>query len=135
MDSVELTSSAAPTVRVERADLTGFDLPPAGEEVLVDDTRVVALRPISVVFAEGNKWRVSDGDATFWASIHDAQFSRRVEAGQEAFTKSDIMRAKVWTRQWRDSDGELRTERQIVEVIDHVRGTRTYRCRSRVMTD
>jgi len=125
VDTVALSSDREPeSVVVSKEDLPGFDVPPALEEELVDNEREVVLRPVSVAFTEGNKWRVSDGDATFWTSVSDQNFLERVESGVEVFSKSDILRARLRTRSFRDVDGELRTERDIVEVMSHVPGPR-----------
>lgn len=125
VDVVVLSSDRDPDpVVIAKEDLLGFDVPPVLEEELIDNEREVVLRPVSVAFTEGNKWRVSDGDATFWASVSDQAFLKRVESGVEVFSKSDILRARLRTRSFRDVDGELRTERTIVEVIAHMPGPR-----------
>jgi hypothetical protein len=125
VDTVRLSSPQDPEpVVVHEDDLVGFDVPAALEEELVDDEREVVLRPVSVAFTEGNKWRVSDGDAVFWTSVSDSTFLNRIESGLEAFSKSDILRVRLRTRSFRDPDGELRTDRDIVQVISHVPGPR-----------
>lgn len=124
VDEVELSSPVTEPVVVQRDDLPSFDLPSIEEELLVDGERVVVLRPVSVAFAEGNKWRVSDGESIFWASLRDQAFLDRVTSGAESFTKSDILRARLLTRQFRDRDGDLRTEHEILEVLAHVPGPR-----------
>jgi hypothetical protein len=124
MTNVELSRVGDEPVLIERADLAGFDLPPTPEQELADYEQVSALRPVTVAFTEGNKWRVYDGETTFFATILDQVFLDRVEAGDESFSKSDILRARVRTRQWRDAEGELRTERQILQVLQHLPGSR-----------
>jgi hypothetical protein len=62
-------------------DLPAFDVPPAREEDLGETETTVVLRPVSVAFTEGNKWRFSDGDATFFAAIEDPSFLASVDLG------------------------------------------------------
>lgn len=124
VDSVQLSSPHEETVEVSESDLPGFDIPANAEEQLSDNERVVALRPVNVAFTEGNKWRVSDGEATFFATVMDVPFLQRVETAQEVFAKTDLLRARLRTRQWRSSDGDLQTEHQILEVLEHVAGPR-----------
>lgn len=124
VESVELSSPREENVQIEQRDLVGFEIPPVEEQELVDEERTVVLRPVNVAFAEGNKWRVSDGESTFFATVDDLGFLHRVETAQEVFAKTDILRARVRTRQWRTADGDLRTDHHIVEVLEHVPGPR-----------
>lgn len=118
-----LTASAQGQAEaVTLADVSAFDVPPAVEQSLLDVTSQAVLRPISVSFAEGNKWRFSDGDATFFAAIEDASFAHGVEVGSERFSKNDLLRVRLRTRQSK-VEGGLRTERTIVEVIEHIPGS------------
>jgi hypothetical protein len=110
------------TEAMTRADVSAFDVPPAIEVALLDTTSEAVLRPIAVSFSEGNKWRFSDGDATFFAAIEDARFAHAVEVGSERFAKNDLLRVRLRTRQSKIQGG-LRTERTIVEVIDHIPGS------------
>ena len=121
---VIFSSAREGSVEVTKPDLPGFEVPGIEEQPLADEEREVALRPVNVAFTEGNKWRVSDGESTFFATVTDLQFLHRVETAQEVFAKSDILRARLRTRQWRTSDGDLRTEHQILQVLEHVAGPR-----------
>jgi hypothetical protein len=124
VEVVIFSSAREGSVEVTKPDLPGFEVPGIEEQPLADQEREVALRPVNVAFTEGNKWRVSDGESTFFATVTDLQFLNRVETAQEVFAKSDILRARLRTRQWRTSDGDLRTEHQILEVLEHVAGPR-----------
>ncbi|MGH3188662.1 MAG: hypothetical protein ACRDPY_21495 [Streptosporangiaceae bacterium] len=103
-------------------DLPAFDVPPAREEDLGETDTTVVLRPVNVAFTEGNKWRFSDGDATFFAAIEDLNFLTAVNLGTERFAKNDMLRVQLRTRQTRDESG-LHVERGIVRVIQHISGT------------
>ena len=118
----QLTASADDAAEVvSEADLPAFEVPPTVEEELADSTAVVVLRPINVAFAEGNKWRFSDGENTFWASIEDRKFLDAVEIGTERFAKNDMLRVRLRTHQTR-VEGGLRAERTVTEVLDHLPG-------------
>lgn len=102
-------------------DLPAFNVPPAREEELGSAETTVVLRPVSVAFTEGNKWRFSDGDATFFATIEDPDFLNRVNLGVERFAKNDMLRVDLRTRQTRDASG-LHVERTVTRVIAHIPG-------------
>ncbi len=102
-------------------DVTAFDVPPVVEEELADSVIEVVLRPVSVSFSEGNKWRFNDGESTFFAAIEDPQFLEAIELGTERFAKNDMLRVRLRVRQSRTETG-LRSERSIVEVLDHIPG-------------
>lgn len=87
-----------------------------------DDTGLVIESPN---FREGNKWRFSDGQASFTATIEDADFLRGVNNGTERFGKGDVLVAKMRVRQVRTSDG-LKAERSIVKVKEHQLAQKQY---------
>lgn len=117
-----LTLSAGDeTETVTTQDLGAFEIPPAREEDLGQSDTEVVLRPVSVAFTEGNKWRFSDGDATFFATIEDPRFLAGVNLGTERFAKNDMLRVLLRTRQTRDASG-LHIERSVIEVREHITG-------------
>lgn len=110
------------SVTVTEPDAPAFEVPPGVQQDLgVSDTEVV-LRPVNVAFAEGNKWRFSDGDTTFYASIQDRAFMQNVDLGAERFAKNDMLRVQLRTQQTRGTDGDLHTERTVVRVLEHISG-------------
>lgn len=124
VDQLRLDHVRMEPVQVTEADLPGFEIPPMPEEQLEDSERLVALSPVTIAFAEGNKWKVTDGESTFWVTVEDQVFAQRVQAAVESFTSTDILRARLRTRQWRTPEGALRTEHYIEQVVEHVRGPR-----------
>ncbi len=83
IDEVRFEHATLPTpVRVKDDDLSGFDVPPEQDEELLDQVHDMNLRLVSVAFAEGNKWRVSDGEQTFFVTIEDEAFLARIEANE-----------------------------------------------------
>lgn len=108
---------------VSAAEVPAFDVPPSAEEYLGESISEVVLRPVNVAFAENNKWRFSDGESTFFASIEDEAFASAVEEGTESFAKNDLLRVRLRTRQTRDAGG-LKTDRAVVEVLQHIPGSR-----------
>jgi hypothetical protein len=107
-------------VTVTNSDIPAFDMPPALEVDLGESECTVVLRPVNVSFAEGNKWRFNDGDTTFFASIEDSRFISDINHG-ERFAKNDMLRVRMRTSQAQDASG-LRTDRTIIEVIEHIAG-------------
>jgi len=101
-----------------------FTVPATPETVINDQTMEMALTITSVSFAEGNKWRLGDGERTFWASIEDTDFLSRVERSEEAFRKGDILRCTVRMRQSRGETG-LQTEDSVLKVLEHLPAGRT----------
>ena len=106
---------------VTDADLPAFEVPPAREEDLGETETTVVLRPVSVAFTEGNKWRFNDGEATFFATIEDPNFLAAIDLGTERFAKNDMLRVDLRTRQTRDASG-LHVERTVTRVIQHIPG-------------
>lgn len=88
------------------------------EEMLFETTLRTILAIESAVFREGNKWRFSDGTATFHAEILDVDFLARIETGEERFGKGDQLIVDL-RRSQLQADGKLRTDYAVVKVIEH----------------
>lgn len=123
VDWLELAVPDRAPTRITREDVPTFDLPVLDDDPLVDETRTALLTIGSLAFTEGNKWRLSDGESTFYAAIEDEPFVSRVLNDEETFSRSDVLRARLRTRQWRTERG-IRTLHTVVEVLEHIRGHR-----------
>jgi len=119
IERVEFRSEQEVTVAIEASELEAFEPPQPDEEVLLDQDREMIVAIASVSFTEGNKWRFSDGETTFFAAIEDEQFLDLVDKGIEAFRKGDMLRCRVHVTQSK-RDGVLHSEYRIVEVMKHI---------------
>ena len=104
---------------VEAPETPAFDIAEAVERDLGIQNLTMGLTITTVSFAEGNKWRLSDGEHTFFATIKDEGFLRRVDARQEAFRKGDVLRCRVTLQQWQTETG-LRPEWTVDQVLEHI---------------
>jgi hypothetical protein len=100
-------------------------LPAIAEAELPETTVIEAvfgntarLQIVSLSFQDGNKWRLSDGENSFFATILDDAFNERVAKREEHFSKDDLLRARIRRRQF-VVDGRLRSEYEIVQVLRH----------------
>lgn len=125
IETVVISRQEKELVRVVREDLPGFEVPAAGDVLLSDQAREVALRLLNVAFVPGNKWRVSDGDSDLFVSMGDLQFLQRVETNQEAFSAGDLLRCELHTAQWQLQNGTIRNDHTVVRVLQHIQGPRT----------
>ena len=80
----------------------------------------------SPTFKEGNKWRFFDGDISFAAEMLDKRFLQDVNEGLERFGKGDVLLVKMQITQAITS-GSLSTKREILEVMEHKRGSKQQR--------
>lgn len=125
IETVSISRHREEAVRVVRDDLPGFEVPEAGEVLLNDQVRTVALRLRNVAFVPGNKWRVSDGDNDLFVTMDDASFVERVNTNEESFAAGDILQCDLRTQQWQTQSGAIRNEHTVTRVLNHVRGPRT----------
>lgn len=116
MDAIEIASDAGLIERVSQQESRYF-VPVAPNETVTDTTFKMALILESVVFKQDNKWRFSDGQQSFYATMEDKEFLAQIDAG-EAFRKGDILRALVRISQ-QQSGMKLTAERSIVKVLEH----------------
>lgn len=107
--SVEITSSEA--VYFKPID------PEEGK--LVTEAEHV-LQIVGISFKEGNKWRVSDGTRSFFATISDENFRERIRRG-EKFGANDRLRVILRTTQWIEGS-DLKATHEIVKLLEHAEG-------------
>jgi hypothetical protein len=105
-------------------DITDEELPwlatsPADVGEVVSDSVMhgTVLQIESVVFKDGNKWRVHDGQNGFHAAMDDADFLAKIEAG-ERFGKRDVLVVDL-RRIQTILNGILHLEYRITKVLDH----------------
>ena len=115
-------SNTSTEISITKGDLDGFEIPPDDGTLIEEFERTVALSIVSVPFRDNNKWRLSDGQNTFFATMSDASFIARVNK-DEPFAKSDVLRCELRTTQYMTDDG-LRTDYDVLQVVDHVRSGR-----------
>ena len=80
----------------------------------------------SPTFKEGNKWRFSDGDISFAAEMLDKRFLQDVNEGLERFGRGDVLLVTMQITQVM-APSRLSTNRKILEVLDHKRGSKQQR--------
>ena len=68
-------------------------------------------------FKDGNKWKLYDGQSSFYAEITDKNFLDKVDKG-ERFGKGDLLIVDMNIIQTRTPQG-LKVEKIITEVKDH----------------
>jgi hypothetical protein len=109
------------TLEISKESISAYEVTTV-EEKLTDNTLAMSLSVASVAFTEGNKWRLSDGECTFYAKILDSGFLARVNQGQEAFRKGDILACQR-IEQVRREDG-LHTDYTVGHVDSHTPAVR-----------
>lgn len=111
-------------VQVGADDVPSFELPnlPEDDEVEVT-TRDAVLQLLGVEF-DGRKWRFTEGNSTFSATIEDVAFRDQIERGELSFGKNDLLRVTLRVRQYRDPSGRLKAEYVIERVLRHIDGGR-----------
>ena len=122
VERVRFISDEEVTVEVDEADLPAYEVPEPEEIALGEYEHETVVAVATVSFAEGYKWRFTEGDVVFTASIEDPAFRRRIDDG-EAFQKGDALRCRMRVVQTQRGDA-LHVERTVVQVIEHIpRGT------------
>ncbi|WP_156804645.1 hypothetical protein [Selenomonas sp. F0473] len=109
-----------PIERIEKAELVNFKAPEAApipdEECNEPIEQVLLVRIISPNFDEG-KWKLTDGEHSFWASIEDETFNAKVDRSELAFTKGAMLRVKFRIEQ-NIKNGALSTTYTAVKVLE-----------------
>ncbi|ODQ26720.1 hypothetical protein BGV62_29810 [Burkholderia ubonensis] len=102
---------------IENDELGTFAIFEEAGEVVSDVVGRKVLLLESVVFKDGNKWRVHDGTYPFFAALDDEEFLSKVNAG-ERFGKGDVLVVDLRQIQIIGDDG-LKNEYRILKVHEH----------------
>jgi hypothetical protein len=121
--SLSVTAPGASDVEIT-ADSKRFLNRPLLDPVVTEAEAQMVLVLRTISFAEGHKWRFSDGTVEFFADIADHEFMTRVMLGGDTFGAGDRLDCMVTTRQTTTADDKLATERTITRVIRHTPGPR-----------
>lgn len=116
MDAVEISSGEGKIERITQTESTYF-VPVAPAETITDTVVKMGLMLEAPVFKDGNKWRFSDGQQSFYADIEDEAFLDRVNAG-ERFGKGDVLYADVRISQ-QLCGMKISAERRLIKVHEH----------------
>lgn len=104
------------TIKKEEKDY--FKLSDVPDELLKDQEREVFLKVNTISFSEGHKWKFSDGNVEFFASISDEEFIQQVQESKDGFYKDDLLKVLLRERQW-ISDTGIKSDYEIVRVLEH----------------
>lgn len=108
---------------ISRQNVSWFSAPPASmDEVSLNVVRRVLLIE-RIEFSEDKKWRFTDGNSSFYASISDKAFFGKISEGAATFGLGDVLVVDMEERQ--RSDGvRLKAEYKVVKVHEHRRAMR-----------
>lgn len=109
------------TIKKEEKDY--FNLSEIPDELLKDQVRDVYLKVLSISFVERHKWKFSDGNVEFFATITDEDFIKKVQESKDGFYKDDLFQVRLREKQW-ISDTGIKSDYEIEKIIDHRSGAK-----------
>ena len=89
------------------------------EEIIMENTTKVAFKIVTASFEEGYKWRLTNGQDKITATIKDQSFIDQIDRNEVSISKKDILIAEMKTIQWQLEDGGIKTENEIIKVLEH----------------
>jgi hypothetical protein len=107
---------------IDKQDVSAFDAAPEAALPSADqplESERDALLSIRSLIWEGDKWRFTDGESTFAATISDEAFLEHVRSG-EKFSVFDNLRCRLRQTQWQDESGKIKSTYEIVRVYEHL---------------
>lgn len=120
IDRVEIKENGNTLESVEEHDLLSFD-PFEGEMNIVDS--IIPRQMLKVVnpyLGQGTgQWRLHDGNRTNRYGMMDLSFLRDVRSGVIVFRSEDVLECRVRHIQSIDSNGNIRTDREVLRVLKH----------------
>jgi len=104
--------------KVKKDEKEYFATPHVSEEIVEDQTIETTLQEITVSFEEGYKWRFTDGESAFTATVKDEDFMEKVKNNKIAFSKGDALKVKLHKVVLLTETG-LKPEYEILEIVKH----------------
>ena len=112
------TGQGKELTEVKKEEKDYFITPATGEKIVEDQTIETTLQAITVSFEEGYKWRFTDGETSFTASVKDEGFINRIQDNKVAFAKGDALKVKLHKTVIL-SDKGLKPDYEILEIVEH----------------
>jgi len=123
IDSLEIGTDGKTIAQAKQSDGYCFGLVRPSESI-TDTVIQMTLIIEAPVFKDGNKWRFSDAQSSFYADILDKEFLVKVDQG-EPFAKGDWLRVELRITQER-AGGKITTERAVMKVHEHISGQKQH---------
>ena len=90
------------------------------EEKIVESTSRAAFKIVTASFEEGYKWRLTNnGQDRITAALSDQSFIDKIDNNEVSLSKEDVLIVEMKTTQWHGFDGNIKTENEILQVIEH----------------
>lgn len=107
-------------ITVSSSERDYFSAPDAIVETLPSTEVITNLQLVTVNFRPDNKWRFSEGEHPFYATVLDRDFLRKVQEN-EAFRAGDRLKVRMRKTQ-KIVDGTIKIDHEILEVLEHEKG-------------
>lgn len=91
------------------------------EEKILETITKSAFKIITASFEEGYKWRLSNGQDKITATLTDPGFISQIDNNEVSLSKDDLLIVEMKTTQWHAHDGNIKTENEIIKVLEHKR--------------
>lgn len=104
---------------INKTDAPYFKAPSVNstEEVETFPEQEMTVKITSITFEKGNKWKLTDGNNTFWATIKDEKFLDDVDKGNIAFKNGDMLRIRYYIKQVQKGK-TLSTEYTVTRILE-----------------
>lgn len=111
---------------ITKAETSWFIVPALADEPLTDIEYETLLQISRIEWNEENKWRFTEGDASFYATLLDDEFLNKINKNEAVFSKGDLLKVRVRKTQWL-SGNKINAQYVILQVINHHSGSRQIR--------
>ncbi len=126
IDKIEVREEDRTVETINREERKYFKPPPPQEQaaatlpIPVPTERIEELEVVSPVFKKDNKWRLTDGNATYNVEIADEAFLQRVARHEETFGQGDVLKVRL-SKSTRHTPSGLKTDYIVEQVLDVIR--------------
>jgi hypothetical protein len=110
-------------VYIKKDDFQYYKAEPSADEKIdeptIFDTNITI---ISLSFKEGNKWYINDGTNSYYATVEDHNFLKKIDQNEVQFSKGDVLKVTIRREQFYKPDEEvIKNINYIENVIRHIK--------------
>ena len=103
---------------VNKEEAKYFHAPDTEDEKIEEADNIATYSIHTLSFKEDNKWRLTDGTSTFFVTIKDEDFLRKVRNNLISFSQGDLLKIELHVTTWQVNEG-IKTEYEAMKILEY----------------
>lgn len=120
VETLNINSKKSEPIKITKSEVKYFAAPDKSgkDDEILKEFGKGWFTILSPDFEDGHKWKVFDGNSKFYVLFEDEKFIDDVQNKQVSFCKDDMILCEHIKHQFHDSNGKLKTEYTVTQVLE-----------------